>query len=183
MSALEEAAISHHVSVARLPQAGMPFTLKADEQELQRLAQVFELVEVSAFSAEMLVKKWRKDGVRITGTVRAAIVQSCVVTLEPINANVSNEIDTVFVPENSKLSRPPVSGEGEIILDYEGPDPPETFVGDMIDVGALAQEMFGLAIDPYPRKEGVDFKFEVEEDDIEEKKPSPFAKLIDFPKR
>jgi uncharacterized metal-binding protein YceD (DUF177 family) len=183
MTTHEETAISHRVSVARLPQAGMPLTLKADEKELKRLAQVFELVGVSAFSAEMLVKKWRKDGVRITGTVRAEIVQSCVVTLEPINARVSNEIDTVFVPETSKLSRPLISGEGEIVLDYEGPDLPETFSGDTIDVGALAQEMFGLAIDPYPRKEGVDFEFRVEDDDVEEKKPSPFAKLIDFPKR
>ena len=40
-------------------------------------------------------------------------------------------------------------------LDAEGPDSPETFSGETIDVGALAEEFFGLAIDPYPRKEGV----------------------------
>ena len=28
------------------------------------------------------------------------------------------------------------------------------FSGDTIDVGALAEEFFGLAIDPYPRKPG-----------------------------
>ena len=46
-------------------------------------------------------------------------------------------------------------GGGEILLDAEGPDSPETFSGDTIDVGALAEEFFGLAIDPYPRKQGV----------------------------
>ena len=37
----------------------------------------------------------------------------------------------------------------------DGPDSPETFSGDTIDVGALAEEFFELAIDPYPRKPGV----------------------------
>jgi len=45
-------------------------------------------------------------------------------------------------------------GGGEILIDAEGPDSPETFSGDTIDVGALAEQFFGLAIDPYPRKAG-----------------------------
>jgi len=45
-------------------------------------------------------------------------------------------------------------GGGEILIDAEGPDSPETFSGDTIDVGALAEQFFGLAIDPYPRKQG-----------------------------
>jgi uncharacterized metal-binding protein YceD (DUF177 family) len=183
MSTQEPSAISHRVSVARLPQAGMPVTLKADDNELRRLAKVFDLIEVTSFTAQLLVKKWRKDGVKITGTVKAELVQSCIVTLEPLNASVTNGVDAVFVPENSKLSRPQISGEGEIIVDFDGPDTPETFSGGAIDVGALAEEMFGLAIDPYPRKEGADFAFQTEDAGEVEKKPSPFAKLIDFPKR
>jgi hypothetical protein len=42
-----------------------------------------------------------------------------------------------------------------MVLDAEGPDAPETFSGDSIDVGALAEEFFALAVDPYPRKAGV----------------------------
>jgi hypothetical protein len=38
-----------------------------------------------------------------------------------------------------------------LLLDAEGPDAPETFEGDQIDVGALAEEIFALSIDPYPR--------------------------------
>ena len=61
----------------------------------------------------------------------------------------------MFLPEDSKLGRLGFDGGGEILLDAEGPDSPETFSGDTIDVGALAEEFFGLAIDPYPRKPGV----------------------------
>ena len=39
-----------------------------------------------------------------------------------------------------------------LIIDAEGPDLPETFSGDRLDAGAIAEEFFELAIDPYPRK-------------------------------
>ncbi len=60
-----------------------------------------------------------------------------------------------FCPRISKLGRLGFHSGGEIVLDAEGPDSPETFSGDTIDVGALAEEFFELAIDPYPRKSGV----------------------------
>lgn len=183
MSAPAEGAIGHLVSVNRLPNAGMPVVLTADEKELKRLAAAHDVVEVTSFTAEMLVKKWRKDGVKVTGTVTAQIVQNCVVTLEPLNNTVRNGIEAVFVPENSKLARPPVAGEGEIVIDYDGPDLPETFAGEAIDVGALAEEMFSLAIDPYPRKDGAAFEFVDKASTEAEAKPSHFARLIDFPKR
>ena len=59
------------------------------------------------------------------------------------------------LPEDSKLGREGFEGGGEILLDIYGSDSPETFAGDMIDVGALAEQFFALAIDPYPRKPGV----------------------------
>ncbi len=44
----------------------------------------------------------------------------------------------------------------ELVIDAEGDDGPETFSGDRIDVGALAEQFFSLALDPYPRKKGAD---------------------------
>ncbi|TIR82188.1 MAG: DUF177 domain-containing protein, partial [Mesorhizobium sp.] len=63
-------------------------------------------------------------------------------------------VEALFLPEQSKLGREGFDGGGEIVLDADGPDSPETFSGDTIDVGALAEQFFGLAIDPYPRKPG-----------------------------
>jgi hypothetical protein len=94
--------------------------------------------------------------VRVSGKVGAEIVQTCVVTLEPIDSKVDEEIEAVFLPEDSKLGREGFGVGGEIILDAEGPDSPEIFSGDVIDVGSLAEEFFALGIDPYPRKTGVD---------------------------
>jgi hypothetical protein len=180
MTGKSKGAIPHMVSVARLPQNGMPLTLKANEKELRTLAKEHDLVRVQSFTAELLIKKWRKDGVRITGSVTAEITQNCVITLEPLIARVENEIDAVFVQEGSKLSRPPLSADGEIIIDYEGADAPETFSGDTIDAGALAEEFFGLAIDPYPRKPGASLEETAGDSDAGPANPSPFAGLLKF---
>lgn len=171
--------ISHLVSVVRLPQRGMPVRLVASDKELRALANAHGLIAVKSFIADLLVAKWRADGVKITGTVTAEIVQACSVTLEPLDAEVTSEIEATFVPEHSKLARYNTIADGEIILDAEGPDAPETFSGDFIDVGQLSEEFFELGIDPYPRKPGAALEF-TNEAEVDDGKVSPFAKLAEL---
>jgi hypothetical protein len=146
--------VSFEVSVARLPKKGMPVTLEADEAQRAALAREHGLVAVEAFRADLVVSHWNRDGARVHGRVVARIVQNCVVTLEPLEALIGEDIDSVFVPEGSRLARPSFTAEGEMVLDAEGDDPPEQFAGETIDVGQLAEEHFALAIDPYPKRQG-----------------------------
>jgi hypothetical protein len=177
VTAILQGSIPHMVSIARLPQNGMPLKLKANEKERLALAKAHDLISVQSFIAELLIKKWRKEGVKITGRLVAEITQDCVITLEPLISKIENEIDAVFVQEGSKLARPPLSADGEIVIDYDGADLPETFSGDAIDAGALAEEFFGLAINPYPRKPGAALQAALGEEP-DAPKPSPFAKLL-----
>ncbi len=71
---------------------------------------------------------------------------------------------------------------GEMVLDPDGPDLPETFTGDTIDAGDIVAEFAALAIDPYPRKPGAEFQDHIESTDATDKKPSPFAVLKDWKK-
>lgn len=144
--------VSFRANVKRLPAKGMPVLIEADAAQRAALAEIHGLLEVKRYTAKLLVAPWKRNGVQVTGTVDADIVQACVVTLDPIDANVTETIDTIFLPQDSKLGRLGFEGGGEILLDAEGDDGPETFSGDSIDVGALAEELFGLGIDPYPRK-------------------------------
>lgn len=157
--------VSYVVNVARLPQKGMPVRIDADDQRRGLLAKEHGLLEVRSFHAELLVTSWKRNGVKVSGRVEAEIVQECVVTLEPLDATISEEFSQVYLPEDSKLGRLGFHEGGEIHLDAEGPDAPETFAGDTIDVGALAEEYFALAIDPYPRKTGVSLDSAVQEAD------------------
>ncbi len=178
-----DGALSFPVSVGRLPQKGLNVKIEANARELETLRDFHELLDVKSFKADLQIVPWKKDGVRVRGEVHAEIVQSCIVTLEPIEAKVDAEIDTIFVPENSRLARLPLDENGELIISAEGPDIPETFSGDTLDAGAIAEEFFELAIDPYPRKEGVEsvppVVVQYGDDDVE-KPANPFAALKDW---
>ena len=146
--------VSFVANVARLPQKGLPVVIEADERQRAALADEHELLSVERYRAELLVARWKRNGVKVSGRVEADITQACIVTLDPVAAHIDEPVEALFLPEESKLGREGFEGGGEIILDADGPDSPETFSGDFIDVGALAEQFFGLAIDPYPRKPG-----------------------------
>lgn len=168
--------VSFPVNVARLPQKGMPVVIDADEAQRAALAEAHGLLSVESYRADLLVTKWKRNGVKVGGRVEARITQACIVTLEPVEAVIDEDVEGVFLPEDSKLAREGFEVGGEILLDAEGPDAPELFSGDTIDAGALAEEFFGLGIDPYPRKKGASI-VSAGDDDIEPEE-SEFQKKL-----
>jgi len=147
--------LHHEVNVAVLPTRGLRVVLNADAKERVILAEEAGVQSVKNFTGELLFKRWHKNGVTVTGQVMADIVQQCVVTLDPVDGKVSEQIDRTFVPENSKLARPRLSSEGELLLDYEGKDEPELFSGDTLNAWEIALEHFQLGIEPFPKKPDV----------------------------
>ena len=164
--------ISYPIDVRRLPQKGFPVVVEPDAKARAELARVHGLVSVETFRAELLFTAWKRGGINVAGSVRATIVQQCVVTLEPIEAEIDEDVDLVFVPEGSALARDTIE-DGELVISADGPDLPETFDGVSIDAGAVAEEAFALAIDPYPRKEGAQLPSTGSGDGED----SPFARL------
>jgi len=169
MTTESKSPVSFRFQVNRLPKNGAEVTLEADADQRAGLAQAHDLQTVESFVAQFTIKGWKGDGVIVSGRVQAKITQPCVVTLEPIASEIDEEISSVFVPENSKLARR--ADETEIVLDPEADDLPETFSGDSIDLGALAEEFFALGIDPYPRKEGISLQDALGEDEQENRGP------------
>lgn len=177
-----ETPFSYIVKVGHISANPVTVTLSADETEREGLARLWQVDAVKDLSAELQIARWKKDGVKIRGRVVADIVQSCVVTLEPIGSHIDEELEQIFIPEGSKLARITLDGQGEMVVDPDGPDAPELFQGDAIDAGAVVAEFAALAIDPYPRKEGVDFQDHIEDDGQNDRKPSAFAALKDWKK-
>ena len=173
----EASPIARPVVVSVLPTAGYPVRIEANEAERAALAEAHGLLSVEEFVADLEVRRWRKDGVCVQGAVHARIVQECIVPLEPVPADLQVGIDAVFVPEGSRLARP-LDDDGALIVDAEGPDIPEVFEGGEIDAGAIAEEFFELAIDPYPRAPGAELgEIAGEDDEGEADGENPFAKL------
>lgn len=173
---------SYLVKVGHISANPITVTLSADARERTGLAALWQVRSVENLAAELQISRWKKDGIRIRGDVKADLVQDCIVTLEPVPQHIEEQIDQIFIPEGSKLARIAVEGNGEMVLDPEGPDLPELFQGDQIDAGTVVAEFAALAIDPYPRKDGVDFRDHIEDDGAQDKRPSAFSVLKDWKK-
>jgi len=174
---------SYSVKVGNISANPVTVKVSADERECKELAQVWQVVEVKSVKAEVYLSRWKKDGVRVKGRVEAEIVQACVVTLEPVGSKIDEEFEQIFVPEGSKLARVVAKDAAEMVLDPDGPDLPEEFAGDSIDIGEAITEFAALAIDPYPRKQGVEFADHIESTaDAKNDRPNPFAALKDWKK-
>jgi hypothetical protein len=92
-----------------------------------------------------------------------------VVTLEPVENEIRETVDLVFVPGAVTLA-----SESEVEDSVPGAEePPETLVEGTVDLGALAIEFLILGIDPYPRKPGAVF----EDVSVGDAPSHPFAAL------
>ena len=130
------------LAVDDIPEAGSHIDLAADEQARTAIAKAAGLRSLPSLTASLDVAR-RARGVAVTGQVEATVGQSCIVTLEPIENRVSEPVDLTFAPQSDPA--------------FASEDPPEPLTGDVIDLGAVAVEFLMLGIDPYPRKEGVEF--------------------------
>ncbi len=165
----DEPLLPRFVDVEAIPSAGLTLQIDASPAERERIAAAFRLVAVTALGGAVEVSRDRDRTVRIDGRVVADIVQSCVVTLEPVAQHIDETIDLRLVPAGEEA--PAVH---EVVVEV-GDDEPETYAGSSIDVGALALEHVAMAIDPYPRVPGAELPAGLNDED--RAADSPFAAL------
>ncbi|OPB29437.1 hypothetical protein [Bartonella sp. WD12.1] len=173
-------ALTYPVSVRSLSARGIKVRVCADQQECAHLAKNHDLLEVKSCEGEFHILPWKKRGVYVKGLLQAHIIQLCVITLEPLENILHENIEITFVPEDSNLVKPKVSKDTrELLLDADGPDIPEVFYGDKIDIGAVMEEFFELSINHYPRKEDENISLIKDSEEIEQK-TSPFSILKEW---
>jgi Large ribosomal RNA subunit accumulation protein YceD len=142
------------VAVADVPEIGSHLELVADSGVRVAVAELAGLAALPRLGASFDLAPYGRDGLRVIGRVSATVGQTCVVTLEPMENEIEELIDLVFVPQPG--ASPDVPSGTEIDI---GADPgPECLVGGVVDLGALATEFLLLGIDPYPRKPGAVFE-------------------------
>ncbi|TYL94029.1 DUF177 domain-containing protein [Bradyrhizobium rifense] len=163
------------VMVAHIPDTGLHRELEASAAERQAMAGLAGVREVLSAHADLEIVPKSGGRLQVTGHVRARVGQTCVVTLDPIESEIDEDIDLTFAPEAEARRLADLIEEGE---DEKEPpevaDPPEAIVNGIIDLGRIATDALFLAIDPYPRKPGVVFEAEVTALDPED---HPFAAL------
>lgn len=163
---------SRLVLVDQIPTRGMEMSVEANAAECAALARRFDLQSVDSLSARLRLKAIAGGTLfRVDGHISARVVQTCVVTLEPMPAKVEEDFDMIFGGEEADAEG------GELDLSFDDADPPEPLVDGGIDIGEAVAEHLVLALDPFPRKAGAAFAEPPEAPVEEAEKPNPFAVL------
>jgi hypothetical protein len=163
------------VSVHEVPATGRRFELEADEPTRAAIAKSADLRALPRLTATFDVSRHGSAGLHVVGRVRATVGQVCGVTLDPIDNEVDESLDLVFVPGAIGPLADPQARES---VEVSGDDPPEPLQNDRVDLGAIATEFLILGIDPFPRKPDAVFQ----PPEIEDKTEHPFAALASLRK-
>jgi len=173
--AIEEPPIRHFFDLGDLSQAGSDITISAAGDDLMRLAHWAGVDAVNAFAAVVELRRLSKTQFTFDAALEADVVQACVVTLEPVATHIARRFSREL------HFSPRLRGTGGVLTLAAGDeDVPEEVDSLHYDLAVPLLEEFLLAIDPYPRKEGVAFEPPKE---AAEPPESPFAVLKSIKER
>jgi uncharacterized metal-binding protein YceD (DUF177 family) len=158
-------------------------TIEADAKERAALAAIDGLQRIDRLAARFHVSPLGPQGARVRGEVTATVIQTCVVSLEPVEAEVRETVDLRFAPDADVAA-----AETAWKLALEDPatdldrleEPPDPIVDGALDLGVIAAEFLSLGLDPYPRKPGAKLEYETGDGRDEGDTVSPFAALRRF---
>lgn len=148
----------------------------ATTAERAELAKAFDIPAVGAVSATFKLQRHGRT-VYVKGKLRAQVTQICVVSLDPFDSAITEDIEMRYAPPSdvaaawAQIAREEANGNSPPPV-----DPPDQIVDGAIDLGALTAEVLSLSLDPYPKKPGVEFEAPAEVEG-ESHKDSPFASL------
>lgn len=161
------------VPVTEIPDTGLFQAIEAKPDVRKAMAELGSLPDIAAVKAELKLLPVKGGTVHVTGRVTGKVTQICVVTLDPFDNDVDEDVDVVFAPP-SQIRELADSADDDGESDDDRPDPPEPIDNGVIDLGKLATDALFLGLDPYPRKPDAVFQDQVEAPSADE---HPFAAL------
>ena len=148
---------SRPYAVDQIPRAGVADRIEADAGERAAIAELLALgaLDRLAFDFELVGLGHGRAGLK--GRIEAAAAQVCVVTLEPVPADIVQQVEARFWPQSDIV----LEEEGAQQMTPEAVDAvPEPVVDGVIDLGQFAYETLAAELDPYPRRAGAEFRWQ-----------------------
>jgi uncharacterized metal-binding protein YceD (DUF177 family) len=170
---MKTGSLSLSVRADEVPAAGRRFRVEADEAERRALAAELGISEVVELAAEFDVRPTAGEAFSVRGSLAATVVQSDIVTLEPLRQTIDERIELTLVAAEENAP------ETSLPVDPEASEERDVFHNGRIELGRLAREHLAVGLDPYPRAPGVEFADHVEDGSLE---ASPFAALAKLKK-
>src|SRR5262249_5812372 len=139
-----------------LGRAGAEVSISLTENERERLARWASIDAVESFAGEVLLKKYSPTRYGLIAKLDVSIVQSCVVTLQPVRSRIERRVTReLLLASPVKRALPKDASSPTASVDDELTEEIDSLT---YDLAAPLLEEFSLAIDPYPRAPGVEFE-------------------------
>ena len=129
-------------------------TIQVTEVEREAVAKMLDLEALDQLTLTYRFDQIGGGRLRLAGTLRADVTQTCVLSLEPIERFLEAPVEVEFWPEaliagsDTSVAESGTSG----LLDW-----PEAIVDGRIDLGPVVYDCLATALDPYPKREGASF--------------------------
>jgi hypothetical protein len=172
MADIQEVEFSIRLPVDTIGKAAKKMRVIADEAARAALARRFDLIAIDRFIADVNVGRIAGGAlIAVSGSFAADIVQTCVVSRQPVATTITAAISERLGPE--------CDGELEAVFEIDDEDPPVPFSDGSIELGELLAQCLAILINPYPRATGaaLEFALEDEEGRIEPHGRRPFEAL------
>lgn len=138
-------------SICEIPETGLAAERHAAPEARAEIAAELDLLACERLDARYEIKPLSQGRFLLQGMLEADVIQSCVVTLEPVETHVVEPFEAEFRPG---LTEALGSAEFDALAEREI----EPLEGESIPVGRIVYEHLASAIPAYPRKEGVAFE-------------------------
>lgn len=124
---------------------GLDVTVEANAAECAALARRMKLPAVNDLRCSFRLKRLAGPVIQAEGRLHAALVQTCVVTLDDFPATLDESFRVRFVPAGTESDDPDPEADDEI-----------GYAGGVLDLGEAAAQQLALSLDPYPRAPGAE---------------------------
>jgi uncharacterized metal-binding protein YceD (DUF177 family) len=144
--------------------------------EREAVAALLDLLRLDRLSFTFRFARRGQGRLALKGSLLAAVTQTCVVTLEPVESALDVPVEIEFWPASQIRAYAETADEAAShgVLDW-----PEPIEDGKIDLGPMIYQTLATSLDPYPKREGASFSWSeagLETPSTEEEK-GPFAAL------
>jgi uncharacterized metal-binding protein YceD (DUF177 family) len=143
----ENAEFPRIIELTRLRDASeFDFNLVPTDTEAKALARLMGAQSVPKLRFAGRLEALDPAGWRLDARLAATVIQTCVVTLEPVTTRIDAPVHRTYLP---------ITGPRPVDIDVSEDDDEEIEpLPDRLDLGLIATEALALALPPYPRKPG-----------------------------
>ncbi len=161
--------LSNVYDLSDVPDAGAEVVIAPNAGQRTRLAEWAGVDAVEHFEGRIVLQRRSANRFAYEATIAADVVQSCVVTLEPVHSHLAFNVERLL----HLSTRPAARRLSNHELAPDADEGTEEIQDSRFDLAVPLLEDFALAVDPYPRAPGVVFEPHVDPKPRE----TPFAVL------